>query len=85
MKVIHSVDFRRKLRLLCSVLHLNTEHRDCCETLLMLQLLECLQSLRAETSNAGLSSINICGLALRNVMSHCGESQNGRPSENDLV
>ncbi len=35
-------------------------------------------------SNPGLS-INPCGPALRNVMSHCGESQNGRPSETDLV
>ncbi len=35
-------------------------------------------------SNAGLS-INLCGPALRNVTSHCSESQNGRPSETDLV
>ncbi len=44
MKVIHSVlsssDVGRKWRLLCSALHPNTEHGDCCETLLMLQLLE---------------------------------------------
>ncbi len=35
-------------------------------------------------SNAELS-INPCGPALRNVTSHCGENQNGRPSETDLV
>ncbi len=35
-------------------------------------------------SNAGLS-IKPRGPALRNVTSHCGESQNGRPSETDLV
>ncbi len=35
-------------------------------------------------SNAGLS-INPCGPALRNVTSHCGENQNGRPNETDLV
>ncbi len=34
-------------------------------------------------SNAGLS-INPCGQALQNMTSHCGESQNGRPSETDL-
>ncbi len=35
-------------------------------------------------SNAGLS-IKLRGPALRNMTSHCGESQNGRPSETDLV
>ncbi len=35
-------------------------------------------------SNAGLS-INPRSLALRNVTSHCGENQNDRPSETDLV
>ncbi len=35
-------------------------------------------------SNAGLS-ISRHDPALRNVTSHCGESQNGRPSETDLV
>ncbi len=33
--------------------------------------------------NAGLS-INPRGPALWNVTSHCGENQNGRPSETDL-
>ncbi len=35
-------------------------------------------------SNAGLS-ISRRGPALRNVTSHCGERQNGRPSETDLI
>ncbi len=35
-------------------------------------------------NNAGLS-INPHGPALRNMTSHCGESQNSRPSETDLV
>ncbi len=35
-------------------------------------------------SNAGLST-KPRGPALRNMTSHCGESQNGRPSETDLV
>ncbi len=41
-------------------------------------------------SNSGLSinphgpSINPHGPALRNMTSHCGESQNGRLSETDL-
>ncbi len=34
-------------------------------------------------SNSGLS-INPHGPALRNITSHCGESQNGRLSETDL-
>ncbi len=44
-------------------------------------------SVIAESRNynkAGLS-INPRGSALRNVMSHCGENQNGRPNETDLV
>ncbi len=32
-----------------------------------------------------LFSINPVAPALRNVMSHCGENTNGRPSETDLV
>ncbi len=56
-----------------------------CETLLTLQLLERRehegQRTTAESgnySNAGLS-INPRGPALRNMTSHCGENQNGRP------
>ncbi len=62
-----------------------------CETLLTLQLLERGENEGQRTtaeggnySNAGLS-INPRGPALRNVTSHCGENQNGRPSETDLV
>ncbi len=46
-----------------------------------------LDSLIAEGgnySNAGLS-INPRGPAPRNVTSHCGENQNGRPSETELL
>ncbi len=39
---------------------------------------------RGNYSNAGLS-IKPRGPALQNMTSHCGERQNGRPSETDLV
>ncbi len=62
-----------------------------CETFLTIQLLEheeyggqCTTAEGGNYSNAGLS-INPRGPTLRNVTSHCGESQNGRPSETDLV
>ncbi len=79
MKVIHSSfsssDVGRKWRILCSVVHPNTEHGIACETLLMLQLLKRWENkgqllTTANGWNAGLS-IKPHGLALRNVMSHC--------------
>ncbi len=45
---------------------------------------DCVTAEGGNYSNAGLS-INPCGPALRNVTSHCGENQNDRPSEIDLV
>ncbi len=61
-----------------------------CETLLTLQLLNVEKMKDTEPaeggnySNAGLS-IKSSNLALRNMTSHCGESQNDRPIETDLV
>ncbi len=56
-----------------------------CETLLTLQLLESGE--HAEGRNYGNTELSISrlGRGLSNVMSHCGENQNSRPSETDLV
>ncbi len=50
----------------------------------MLQLLERGENGGQFTTAEGRNYSN-AGPALRNVTSHCGESQNGRPSETDLV